>query len=242
MKTAVVTGAASGIGLAVVRRLLEQGLLVLAVDRDGERLGKVADLGATPLMADVANRGAREAIAREAGTCDHLVNAAGVIEVARLDDVSEAQWARMFAVNAEACFFLTQLLARRMNPGGSIVNVASMAAKTGEVEAAVYAATKAAVLSMTRSFAAGLAPNRIRVNAVCPGIIDTPMQGAFLPTFAQWAGKSEEDLQAERVRDVPLGRIGSPDDVAALVCFLLSDDASYLTGEAVNASGGLVYW
>lgn len=242
MKRAVVTGAASGIGLATTGALLESGHSVLAVDRDPHRLTAAEDLGADILMADIASETDRAAICESAGSCDYLVNGAGVIEVALIEDATPDQWTRMFTINAEACFFLTQALAREMSPGSAIVNVASMAAKSAEAEAAIYAATKAAVLSITRSFAIALSPRRIRVNAVCPGIIDTPMQQAFLPSFAAWAGKDEEELQTERVELVPLRRIGEPNDVAALICFLLSEGSSYITGEAVNVSGGIVYW
>ncbi len=170
------------------------------------------------------------------------MNAAGIIRIEPIRTVDVSNWREIFAVNVEAVFCLCQALASRLHKGGAIVNVASMAAKTGEVEAAAYAASKAAVLSVTRSFAVLLAPTGVRVNSVSPGIIDTPMQGLIVPAFAQLHATSPEQFQAERLQSVPLGRAGSADEVASAIHFLLSDGASYITGEDVNVSGGLVYW
>ncbi|MBV9282671.1 MAG: SDR family oxidoreductase [Chloroflexi bacterium] len=117
-----------------------------------------------------------------------------------------------------------------------------MAAKSVEIEAAVYAASKAALLALSRSFAYALAPRSIRVNAVCPGIIDTPMQGAFVPRLAEWRGMTVEEFQGARLKAVPLQRMGTADEVAALICFLLSDAASYMTAQSINVTGGLIHW
>jgi NAD(P)-dependent dehydrogenase (short-subunit alcohol dehydrogenase family) len=241
-RRAVVTGGASGIGLAVVRRLLQDGTAVIAVDRNEDGLATVRALGAQPEVVDVTEAADRKRLIESAGEIDYLVNAAGIIKVSAIEAVEPRQWRDQFAVNAEAIFFVTQAFMPLLRGGGAIVNVSSMAAKTSEVEAAAYSATKAAVISITRSFAAALADRGIRVNAVAPGIVETPMQGTFLPYYAQRAGQSIDDFQNDRIAKVPLKRIGKPEDVANVIHFLLSDEASYMTGQVVNVTGGLVTW
>lgn len=243
--TCVVTGAASGIGRAVAELLIGRGATVLAADRDGAGLDDLAERGAVTLAGDLTDAVDLARLTEEAGAAGvtHLVNAAGIIELRALEDVDPAMWDRIFAVNARALFFLSQGLAPLLPPGGAIVNVASTAAKTGTtLETAVYAATKAAVLSITRTFAHRYAPQDVRVNAVCPGIIDTPMQDKVLADIAQQRGTTPQALDAARLGTVPLGRSGSPLECATVIAFLLSADAGYMTGQAVNVSGGLVTW
>lgn len=242
VRRAVVTGGASGIGLAVVRRLLQDGTSVMAVDRNEQGLAAAKGVGAETIVVDVTDAADRKRLVQSAGEIDYLVNAAGIIKVSAIEAVEARHWRDQFAVNAEAVFFLSQQFMPALRRGGAIVNIASMAAKTSEVDAVVYSATKAAVISITRSFAAALADRSIRVNAVSPGIIDTPMQGTFLPYYAQRHGMSIEAFQGDRIAKVPLKRIGKPEDVANVVHFLLSDDASYMTGQVVNVTGGLVTW
>jgi len=240
---AVVTGAASGIGRAIALRLRDDGIDVVAVDLDEQGLSALPHERLTTVVADVATAGGRSSIGTAVGgSLDYLVNAAGVLRFGPLPNVTEADWRHVFAVNVEGLFFLSQLLAPRLRSGGAIVNVASMAAKTSEADFAAYSASKAAVLSVTRSLAFELSPRRIRVNSVSPGIIDTPMQDVFLPELARQAGLAPEEFQAQRVATVPLRRVGTPEDVAAVVAFLLSPDAGYVTGEDINVSAGLVTW
>lgn len=238
----VVTGAASGIGRAVAIRLLADGAQVVAVDRDGEGLGQLVDAGAEPLEIDLVDSAAR---ARLAGITapTHLVNAAGIIRLAPIAEVGEDDWDAVFAVNARALFFVTQLLGGALPRGGAVVNVASVAGKTGStVEAAVYSASKAAVLSLTRSFAHAWAGRGVRVNAVCPGVVETPMNDRVLEGIARARGTSREQIEAARAAAIPIGRTSSAEEVASVICFLLSDDAGYMTGQAVNVDGGLVTW
>lgn len=147
----------------------------VAVDRDERLLADAARRpGVTTRAVDLADRASRTRLAAELDHIDYLVNAAAVVSLVPVAEVTVDEWDRVMRVNAEALFFLCQLLGERMRPGSAIVNISSTAAKTGAIaEAAVYAASKAAVLSITRSFATHLAPRGVRVNAVCPGIIST---------------------------------------------------------------------
>jgi NAD(P)-dependent dehydrogenase (short-subunit alcohol dehydrogenase family) len=237
-RRAAVTGAASGIGEAVARRLVDDGVEVLAVDR----VEPAVD-GATPLVADLATAEGRTAVVDAADGFDYLVNAAGIIRLVPILETTPEDWRDIFAVNAEAVFFLCQQLGPRLAPGGAIVNLSSTSAKSsGTTEAAIYAASKAAVISMTRSFAYALASRPVRVNAVCPGITDTPMQEKVLHEIAAIRGTTYEELSRGRLTAVPLARTSSPDECAGLIRFLLSPEAGYMTGQAINFSGGLVMW
>jgi NAD(P)-dependent dehydrogenase (short-subunit alcohol dehydrogenase family) len=242
-KRAVVTGAASGIGEAVVHRLLREGVDVVAVDVDAERLASVGAAGAQPLVADLGTEvGCTRVV--EAGTgADYLVNSAGIIRLRPILEVDRADWREIFRVNAESIFFLCQQLGPMLREGGAIVNLSSVSAKlTSTLETAVYAASKTTVLSITRSFAYALAPRNIRVNAICPGIIDTPMQDKVLDEVAALRGVSAQELSDTRTATVPLARGAAPSECAAAVWFLLCDESSYMTGESMNFSGGLAMW
>ncbi len=236
----IITGAASGIGRATARRLLTNGRPVLAVDRDAEGLEALAAEGAETLTADVTDAADRRRIAgavKPAG----LVNAAGVIRLLPIDDVAEDDWDAVMAVNARALFFLTQEVGRRLGEGGAVVNVASGAGKTGStVEAAVYSASKAAVLSMTRTFAHAWAKRGVRVNAVCPGVIETPMNDVVLEGIAAARGIDRGEVERARAAAIPMGRTAPPEEVASVIAFLLSADASYMTGQGVNVTGGMI--
>jgi NAD(P)-dependent dehydrogenase (short-subunit alcohol dehydrogenase family) len=239
---AVVTGAASGIGRATALVLLERGADVVAADRDEAGLKVAAAAGAEPLVCDVTLAGDRARLLDAAGaSCSHVVNAAGIIRLAALDAVTEDDWDAIMAVNARALFFLTQAFAARLPSGGAIVNVASGAGKTGSThEAAVYGASKAAVLSLTRSFAHAYASQGIRVNAVCPGLIDTPMNAVVIEGVAPLRGIGKDEYARSRIAGVPLGRLAHPREVAEVIVFLLSDAASYMTGQSVNVTGGMI--
>jgi NAD(P)-dependent dehydrogenase (short-subunit alcohol dehydrogenase family) len=239
---AVVTGAASGIGRATALLLLERGASVVAADRNEAGLADAAAAGAEACTCDVTVPADRARLAEAAGpACDHLVNAAGIIRLSTLESVSEDDWERVMGVNAKALFFLCQLLVPRLRASGGVVNVASSAGKTGSThEAAVYGASKAAVLSLTRSFAHASASRGVRVNAVCPGLVDTPMNDAVLADIAPLRGLDPAELGTRRVSAVPLGRVADPREVAEVIAFLLSGAASYMTGQSVNVTGGLI--
>jgi NAD(P)-dependent dehydrogenase (short-subunit alcohol dehydrogenase family) len=240
-RRAAVTGAASGIGEAVARRLLAEGVEVVGVDRDEAGLARLAAQGARTLAVDLARPEDRARVVEAADGGDYLVNAAGIIRLQPIFETTLDDWRDIFAVNAEAVFFLCQAVGPCLRPGGAIVNLSSTSAKVSSTtEAAIYAASKAAVVSITRSFAYALASRPVRVNAVCPGITDTPMQDRVLEDVARIRGTTFDELAQARLASVPLGRTSSPDECAGLIHFLLSEESGYMTGQAVNFSGGLV--
>jgi NAD(P)-dependent dehydrogenase (short-subunit alcohol dehydrogenase family) len=242
-RRAVVTGAASGIGNAVARRLAGDGVDVLAVDLATDRLGEIARAGCTTMTADVGDQKDRLRIAEAAKGVDYLVNAAGIITIKPILEVTVEDWRRIFQINAESIFFLCQAIGPTMKPGGAIVNLSSSSAKLAStVEVAAYAATKTTILSITRSFALALASRPVRVNAICPGIVETPMQETVLDGVSQLRGLTAQQLGEARNKTVPLGRAASADECAGAIRFLLSDESAYMTGQAINFTGGMVTW
>jgi NAD(P)-dependent dehydrogenase (short-subunit alcohol dehydrogenase family) len=242
-KRAVVTGAASGIGRATVHRLLTEGASVVAVDLNEEGMQEVREAGAEILVADLGTEEGCDRVVEAGSGGDYLVNAAGIIRLQPLFEVTRQDWRDLFRINAESVFFLCQGLGPQLRDGGAIVNLSSVSAKlTSTPETAAYATTKTAILAITRVFAYALATRNIRVNAVCPGITDTPMQDKVLDEIARLRGISYEELSSARNDTVPMRRSCRPEDVAGMIWTLLSDDASYITGEALNFSGGLAMW
>lgn len=241
--TAVVTGAAGGIGAAVARRLLADGADVVAVDVNEAGLEPLREQGAGVIVADLADPASRTEVIERCTGCDFLVNAAGILFVEPLMTVGLDEWRRIWSVNVDSMFFLSQGLGAAMPSGGAIVNLSSTSAKLAtSVDLAPYSFTKLAALGITRSFAYQLAPRMVRVNAICPGVIDTPMQDQVLSGVASLRGTTVHELSAERLRSVPLGRAGTPEECANLVRFLLGPESAYMTGQAINISGGLVTW
>jgi NAD(P)-dependent dehydrogenase (short-subunit alcohol dehydrogenase family) len=239
-KRAVVTGAARGIGNAAARRLLDEGVEVLAVDLDEDGMAALGQAGAVTLAADVASEAGCAAIAAAGDGADYLVNSAGIIRLRSIFETSRDDWRSIMAVNAESIFFLCQQLGPRLREGGAIVNLSSSSAKlAATVETAAYAASKTAILSITRSFAYALAPRGIRVNAICPGVIETPMQDRVLEDVARIRGITVEQLADRRLAAVPLARGATAEECAGAIWFLLSGASGYMTGEAMNFSGGL---
>jgi len=216
VRVAVVTGAAGGIGAAACAALRADGFEVLGLD-----------LAGAELAADVTDPASVAAVLAPLGRIDVLVNNAGVLIEGALASMPIADFDRQVAVNLRGLFVVTQAALGRIPRGGCIVNVASELAYLGREGASAYAATKGAALSLTRSWARELAPD-IRVNAVAPGPVDTPLLG-----FAAMTPQA----QALETRN-PLGRIGQPEEIAAVIAFLASDRASFVTGQCFSADGG----
>ncbi len=234
----LVTGAARGIGRRIAQRLIEEGMQAALLDVDPAVEDVARDLGAASLVVDLADA-AQTRRALSAGAEDGpywlVVNNAGVFSKTPLLEMTLEEWDRVQAVNVRSMVVIIQALAPAMvaaGAGGRIVNVASMAAKLGTPGEAAYAASKAAVVALSRIAAMELGPHGVTVNAVCPGYVLTEM-GAGTRTadqIAAWTAKS------------PLGRLGDPGDVASAVAFLASDDGSYMTGQAINVTGGMCMW
>jgi 3-oxoacyl-[acyl-carrier protein] reductase len=236
-RATAVTGATRGIGRAIALAFAREGADVLVHGRDAaagravcaeiEKLGRRAVWHGADLVTAAAARGVTGAALEAFGRLDVLVNNAGLFQRKPALEMEEADWDALLDVNLKGAFFCAQAAARAMlGRGGAIVNVGSDAGWSGGLNpCAHYAASKAGLASITRSLAKELAPHRIRVNALAPGLITTEMGGT--------AGSTLPDLK------IPLGREGTPEEVAAAVVFLASDEASYVTGAILNLSGGL---
>jgi meso-butanediol dehydrogenase / (S,S)-butanediol dehydrogenase / diacetyl reductase len=248
----VVTGAAGGIGSRVALDLAADGHHVWCLDRDLDRLAetvaRVQETGAADLIAlDVADEAAVAAgFATVGGACggrlDGLVNSAGVLVVGRFEAFEPAQWERVFRVNVLGSYLTIKHaipLLRAAQPG-RVVNVASIAGKLPGPFTAPYNASKAAVISLTRSAALALAPD-ILVNSVCPGPLDTAMYEQMNDGLDEAEAPAELRF-AQRSTVAPLGRAGTVAEISAVILFLLSHDAGFITGEDVNASGGMVMY
>lgn len=245
-QVAVVTGAGSGIGRAVAEALSRCGARVVVADRDVRSLTQVAGAlpGLRPLEMDVRRaadwqRVVHDVVAVE-GRIDILCASAGVLTIQRVLDMTEQEWDLVFDVNAKGVFLGSQAVLPTMiaQGSGSIVNVASMAGKKGVALSAHYAASKWAVIGFTRSLAAEVGASGIRVNCVCPAFIRTPMHDLELAREAELLGLSPEAIQDGYIRRTPLGRLGEAKDVADAVSFLCGDQARFLTGVALDVTGG----
>ena len=238
---AAITGGNSGIGLAIARAFRDQGAKVAILGRDPETLkSAAADLGPDTVATagDVSNLEDLDRffadIDSALGALDTLVVNAGVYEAAPVAETSPEFFDRMSDVNFRGAFFTVQRALPLLRDGASIILVTSTINESGVPGLAVYAATKAAVRSLARSFAAELQPRGIRVNALSPGIIDTPIFDRLGLTDNQLEGL-KTDLQVQ----VPMGRLGTPEEIARAAVFLASHDASYITGAEWPVSGGL---
>jgi len=254
-QVAIVTGAGQGIGRAIALRLAEDGMQVVVADRQAELAAAVvaelhnAGCRALALTIDVASAADRQrmidATLAEFGRLDGLVNNAGIQRVALPLDVTEEHWDAVMDVNARSVYFCCVAALRHMvaHGGGRVVNIASIAGKTAStIYHPIYNVSKAAVIAMTKTLAMAHAADGVRVNAVCPGVIETPMQDVVDAEFARVTGRPAAIIRAERVGRIPVGAIGEARDVAGVVAFLLGPDARYMTGQAINVSGGLVMY
>jgi NAD(P)-dependent dehydrogenase (short-subunit alcohol dehydrogenase family) len=236
-RIAVVTGAASGIGAATARRLAEEGAELWLVDRAPEELGQLAgSLNANWVVADVTEPGSAERVLDRAGGVDVLVTAAGAILRRTAEETSDADWDAALAVNLTATFRFCRAAvpAMRTRGGGAIVTVGSGWGLVAGPRAVAYAATKAAVVNLTRALAIDHGPDGIRVNCVCPGDTDTPLLHDELAQLGEDAAAGIAASGAGR----PLGRVAVPTDVAAAIAWLASSDARHVTGTTLVVDGG----
>ncbi|AGT10616.1 SDR family NAD(P)-dependent oxidoreductase [Paracoccus aminophilus] len=246
-RRALVTGAAGGIGAAIARSLREAGAEVAIADIDlAAAEATAAAIGAHALRMDVRHRAEVEAgfarAVEQMGGCDILIGNAGVSTMAHALDITDEEWDFNLDVNARGIFLTNQIAARHFvaEGQGCIVNTASVGGKGGAPFLAHYCASKFAVIGWTQSLALELASKGIRVNAVCPGYTRTSMQSRELIWEAELRAITPEEMMAQYATLAPLGRNGSPEDVAGVVTFLCSDQARFMTGQSLNVDGGLV--
>jgi len=238
-KTAVVTGGNSGIGYATAKQFKNAGAKVIITGRDADKVATASfELGVTGIVADVINLKAMDTLVEkvkiEFGNIDILFVNAGVFSPAPIGSISEEMFDNQMGINFKGAVFTTEKFLPLINDGGAIINLSSINAYTGMPNTAIYAASKAALNSYTRTAATELAPRKIRVNSVNPGPVYTPI-------FAK-TGMDETQLSefAGAIQNrIPLKRFGQAEDIAKLVSFLASDDASFITGSEYNIDGGI---
>jgi 2-hydroxycyclohexanecarboxyl-CoA dehydrogenase len=240
-KVAFVTGAGRGMGRAIAERLVAEGCRVAVADLDKDSAAETAaalGVGAGAIQVDVCDGAAVAAAVEEAmsvlGPIDVLVNNAGWDRMARFLDTDEALWDRIIAINLKGVLHCAKAVVPGMveRRTGRIVNISSDAGRVGSSGEAVYSAAKAGIIGFTKTLAREVARHGITVNAVCPGPTETPM-------LAEMIGAGNEGLIDALRRQIPMGRLGRPEDVAGAVAFLASDDAAFITGQTLSVSGGL---
>jgi 3-oxoacyl-[acyl-carrier protein] reductase len=236
-KVAIVTGAGRGIGEGIARKLAHEGATVVCADvnqDDAERVARDCGNNSIGVRLDVSNSSDCDALVSSAhekfARIDVLVNNAGINRDAMLHKMTDEQWQQVIAVDLSGVFFMTRAASRIMRAAGSgrIVNISS-ASWMGNIGQANYSAAKAGVIGLSRTAAKELARAQVTVNAICPGFIDTQMTRGI-----------PDAIREQQLAKIPLGRAGQPADVAALVAFLASDEAGYVTGEVINVGGGYV--
>jgi acetoin reductase-like protein len=251
-KVALVTGAARGIGRAIAERLAQEGADVAVADiRHAllqDTVKAIAAPGRQPLVlrVDVTQKAQVEQMLQQVvetfGRVDIFFNNAGVIKIHDFLDITEDDWDPIMNVNAKGVFLCGQAVARQMvqQGGGKIINTASIAARQGVADSAVYGASKAAVMSLTRSMALSLAGKGVTVNALAPGMVDTDMWALIDAQTAEQRGMPQGEPKQRRIRRIPLGRPAYPVDIANVAAFLASSDSDYMTGQTLNIDGGHV--
>jgi NAD(P)-dependent dehydrogenase (short-subunit alcohol dehydrogenase family) len=245
-KVVLITGSGSGIGRGIATVLAREGAELVLTDLDlttAERAA--AELGATALAHDVTSWSSCEQVVAQTleqkGRIDVLVNNAGVSKSVPFHELDEAEWDRVNDVNAKGVFLSTRAVVPHMmeRRSGSIISISSMVGKEAIPLFVHYSASKFAVIGLTQGLAKEMAPYDVRVNAVCPGVVRTPLWEPLLNQLSETKGVSRDDAWQEFVDGIPLGRPQEPEDIGEVVAFLASDRARNMTGQGVNVTGGM---
>lgn len=252
-KVAIITGAASGMGKAMAEGFALEGALVVIADLDHEAAEKVAEAirvaggKAEARQLDVADSQAchalADAVARDLGSIDILINNAGIGLIRAVEDQTPEDWDRLFGVNVKGLFFMSQAVCKYMKEqrSGKIINMASQAGRRGEGLVTAYCATKAAVISINQSVALAMAPFGVNVNAIAPGVVDTPYWKQVDHEFGQITGKADGETFKAVASAIPLGRTSVPADIVPLAMFLAGEGAGYVTAQCYGVDGGAWY-
>lgn len=250
-KVAVVTGAGQGIGAAIADRLAQEGAHLALCDinfapvkKREKQVSQIRGKGAIAIQVDVADRSQVERMSNivleRFHRVDILINNAGICKICPIRELEEELWDRLMDVNLKGVYLCTLALVPRMikQGNGRIVNISSMAGKIGGRWMTAYSASKAGVIGFTKSLAREVAQHGINVNCVCPGIVPTELWHMCEPDHARKLGKSKATVSSYYRSRIPLGRLCSPEDVANVAFFLVSSASSYMTGQALNVTGG----
>ena len=245
-KVALVTGAAGTIGKSIAKALSEGGAKVFITDLKEDALQSVInDLGCKGLAANVSIeeqvKAVVDAAIKEYGTIDILVNVAGIIGTSPVESITEEVWDQMFAVNCKGTFFFTKFVVPvlKEKKKGKIINFSSKSGKTGSALMSHYCAAKGAIIAFTQALAFELAPYQINANCLCPGITDsTGVWNSCSEGYIKDMNMPKEEVVHKFTAKIPLGRLASIKDVTSVAVFLCSDGADYMTGQAINVSGG----
>lgn len=248
-KVALITGAAGGLGKATAKKLATAGAQIVAVDRDEKsmrRLMKELPGKHHALVKDLRPASSAKEVVGEALTLAHridiVVNSAGVCHFNRINEISPEEWDEVLEINLRSMHFVSVAAAEAMDSsaGGRIINLGSNAGRKGRANSAHYAASKAAVASLTESLALAYGARQITVNTVCPGVVLTGMWERNFTELMRITAKTPEQLTEAWRSITPLRRLGTPEDVANLIAFLASDEAAFITGQTINVCGGFM--
>jgi NAD(P)-dependent dehydrogenase (short-subunit alcohol dehydrogenase family) len=247
-KVAIVTGGARGIGYAICARYAQEGAKVVVADlHEADTKAAAASIGpsAFGVAVNLTDQGSIDrlvdTVVRQAGRIDVLVNNAGVFDMAPVLEITRESYHKVMSVNVEGVLFTIQAVARQMvrqGQGGKIINFASQAGRRGEALVAVYCASKAAVISLTQSAGLALIKHGINVNAIAPGVVETPMWDHVDALFARYENLPIGEKKRQVGLAVPYGRMGKPEEMAGAAVFLASEDADYIVAQTLNVDGG----